>query len=319
MLYDVAVVGAGLAGLSIAQQIQAHGRTFVLLDKSRGVGGRVATRRLHDARLDHGLPYFQAQGPHTQHLIEQYSELLQPWPGKPGAYAAPIGNTAIAKAMAAGLTLHSQYCVTEIHLDSLAWILQGAAMDNPPIMARALVLAIPAPQAIALLDTLPPSPAQSAIIQALARVVFDPCLTVMVGYPLSRQEKLPQRGMIQGRGTKLQWGIEDSSKREQPNQLSLCLHSTPAFAEDHHHDWATGVNILLADWIAQAGPAFSDPLWVQGHRWRYAFPKTPLGTEVVVGQFAMPLLCCGDWCLGSTAEAALASGQAAGDWLLAQG
>lgn len=319
MLYDVAVIGAGLAGLSMAQHLQAHGKTVILLDKSRGIGGRVATRRLYEALLDHGLPYFQVQGPYTRYLIEQYPQTLQPWPGQPGAYAAPLGNTAIAKVMGAGLSVQRQYCVAEIHLGSQAWTVQGAAADNPPIQAQALVLAIPAPQAIALLDTLPPSPAQAAILQTLAQVVFNPCLTVMVGYPLSLQEKLPQRGMIQGEGDKLQWVIEDSSKREKPNQLALCLHSTPAFAAAHDLDWTAGVNVLLGDWIAQAGPAFSEPLWVQGHRWRYAFTQKPLGIEVVVGEFPRPLLCCGDWCLGSTAEAALASGRAGGDWLLAKG
>ncbi|TVQ51286.1 MAG: FAD-dependent oxidoreductase, partial [Spirulina sp. DLM2.Bin59] len=116
MVYDFAVVGAGLAGLSIAQQIQAQDGTVVLLDKSRGVGGRVATRRLHETHLDHGLPYFQAQGPYTRQLIEQYAHLLHPWPGKAGTYVAPGGNTAIAKAMAADLTIHRHYCVTEILL-----------------------------------------------------------------------------------------------------------------------------------------------------------------------------------------------------------
>ncbi len=317
MVYDVAVIGAGLAGLSIAQALQAHDRSVVLLDKSRGIGGRVATRRLHEVYLDHGLPHFQDQGPYTRNLIEQYPQTLQPWRGQPGSYASPMGNTAIAKVMAADLSIQRQYCVTEIHLDAQAWTVQGAAMDNPPIQSRALVLAIPAPQAIALLDTLPPSPAQSAIIHRLAQVVFDPCLTVMVGYPLSRQEKLPQRGIMEGEGENLQWVIEDSSKREQPHQLTLCLHSTPTFAQTHEDDWPAGVDLLLADWIAQAGPAFSEPLWVQGHRWRYAFTKTPLGAEMALGTFSLPLICCGDWCLGATAEAALASGQAAGNWLLA--
>lgn len=315
MVYDVAVIGAGLAGLSIAQHLQAHGKTVVLLDKSRGVGGRVATRRLYEVFLDHGLPHFQDQGPYTRYLIEQYPQTLQPWPGQPGSYVASLGNTAIAKVMAADLSIQRQYCVTEIYLDAQAWTVQGAAADNPPIQAQALVLAIPAPQAIALLDTLPPSPAQSALIHTLSQVVFDPCLTVMVGYPLSLQANLPQRGIMPGKGDNLQWAIEDSSKRQQPSQLTLCLHSTPAFAEAHDHNWAAAVDILLADWIAQAGPAFREPLWVQGHRWRYAFTKTALGVEMVVGEFPLPLVCCGDWCLGATAEAALASGQAAGKLL----
>ena len=55
---DTIILGAGLAGLTAARQLQAHGQTVAIVDKGRGVGGRLATRRIGQARLDHGAQFF---------------------------------------------------------------------------------------------------------------------------------------------------------------------------------------------------------------------------------------------------------------------
>ena len=50
----VTVIGAGLAGLIAAQQLHNNGHDVVVLDKGKSPGGRLATRRIGDATLDHG-------------------------------------------------------------------------------------------------------------------------------------------------------------------------------------------------------------------------------------------------------------------------
>ena len=56
-MWDIAVIGAGISGLVCARRLQQAGHRVVVLDKSRGVGGRVATRRLHNTIADHGARY----------------------------------------------------------------------------------------------------------------------------------------------------------------------------------------------------------------------------------------------------------------------
>lgn len=55
---DVVVIGAGIAGLAAAGVVAKTGRRVVVLEKSRGVGGRMATRRLGTAVFDHGAQFF---------------------------------------------------------------------------------------------------------------------------------------------------------------------------------------------------------------------------------------------------------------------
>ena len=56
----VAVVGAGLAGLAAARELRAGGHEVLVVEKSRGLGGRLAARRVEGTVLDHGSPAIAA-------------------------------------------------------------------------------------------------------------------------------------------------------------------------------------------------------------------------------------------------------------------
>ena len=74
----VAIIGAGIAGATCAQILQAAGHAVHVVDKSRGAGGRMATKRLQwtdaqgatrQARFDHGAPGFAAEDPASANLL----------------------------------------------------------------------------------------------------------------------------------------------------------------------------------------------------------------------------------------------------------
>ena len=45
MQTEITIIGAGMAGLACARRLARAGHTPLLLDKGRGIGGRMATRR----------------------------------------------------------------------------------------------------------------------------------------------------------------------------------------------------------------------------------------------------------------------------------
>jgi len=68
MTYDAAIIGAGLSGLSAARHLAAQGLRVVIVEKSHGVGGRAATRRIQlpdgtQHLIDHGAQFFTARDP----------------------------------------------------------------------------------------------------------------------------------------------------------------------------------------------------------------------------------------------------------------
>jgi renalase len=338
---DVAIVGAGLAGLTCANKLQQAGLKVVVLEKSRGLGGRVDTRRLHDTCVDRGLPCLEVQGEQTESLIEQLCRegILRHWQGESfelyppddwqqcllsPRYIAPQGMTAIAKFLARDLDIIKQFRVSAIAASSAStWQLTGETTTNELITAKAVVVAIPAPQATILLQFLA-SILPTQFLQQLASVDFNPCLTVAAGYGDRQAELAKDNTSWQAIKiishpdlAKLIW---DSSKREKKDQNVLILHSKGQFAEGYldADDLQPAGERLLASAAQLLYSWLASPQWLQVHRWRYALPKTSLTVPYLMATKPLPLLCCGDWCgsANNSLENALRSGLAAANCLL---
>ncbi|MEL0004062.1 MAG: FAD-dependent oxidoreductase [Rhodospirillales bacterium] len=57
----IVIIGAGITGLSCARTLANHGQASLILEKGRGVGGRVSTRRAQNGMtFDHGAQYISA-------------------------------------------------------------------------------------------------------------------------------------------------------------------------------------------------------------------------------------------------------------------
>ncbi|MGP1386181.1 MAG: NAD(P)/FAD-dependent oxidoreductase [Thainema sp.] len=342
---DVAVIGAGLAGLTCARQLQHSGLTVEVFDKSRGLGGRLATRRIQSAWMDHGVRYWQAQGEQSQSLLRILlnHDILQPWRGSigkweqsgpvmslnqdadqsDGIYVSPVGLTAIAKLIAQDLTIHRNRRATAIAPTSLGqsssgqWQIQFASSSDAENLAcaKAVVLAVPAPQALPLLAPLVKDGLSPDVPQHIQSVAFDPCISVMAGYASAQvtedAQLLRQWQALQLMDhPMLSWISLEQSKAHQSEQPLLLLQSTATFAKrylDADDLQSAGAELLAA--LAELDrPEWANPDWMQAHRWRYAFTRQPLGKACLAVSVPLPLICCGDWCLGNSIEDALQSG-----------
>ncbi len=333
---DIAVIGAGLAGLTCAQKLQQAGHSVIVVEKSRGLGGRLATRRLAKTHADHGVCYIQPQQAAFQQFIQTLCDqgIVHTWtdgihtldtagnlhaPSRQATcYAAPHGATAIAKHLAQDLeVLRAQKVVALTPLEN-AWQLQSedATLE---LSARQVVMAIPAPQAVEIVA--PIAGFDPQCLTQLRAVEFAPTITAIAAYPKTLQsqaQQLPWRGIQCLDHAELSWIGLDSSKQIDPVQPTLIVHSSAKFAAAHQHSddlSAIGQRLLdraatLADWIAH-------PEVLQVHRWRYALAQNPLSETFLKARAHAPLWFCGDWCGGDRLEAAYLSGTAIGQAVLA--
>lgn len=78
---QVLIVGAGMAGLTAANQLHQQGVSLTVVDKGRGVGGRMATRRQGELRWDHGAQYLTAKALGFAAFVETLAEqgIVKPW------------------------------------------------------------------------------------------------------------------------------------------------------------------------------------------------------------------------------------------------
>jgi renalase len=342
-MWDVAIAGAGICGLTCAVALQEAGYRVVVVEKSRGVGGRVATRRLEHAWVDHGAPTLsrdlqdEAQyGAFVSSLIRQ--DLIQPWPagqlhqavlhrgkwrtqtiqssGSLRDYIAPAGITAIAKSLTDNLDICRGQRVDAIQLDSQQSYWQiltepaatPAATSEQPMTLRckALVLAIPAPQAFDLCAPLAEIGMSPLVINALQNVTFDPCLTAIASYP---SIPLPWSELRCEQDPMIQRILCDSRKRSTPESSWFAIHSTPVFATQYLDADFSEAGQQMLEHLGQVYlPWMANPSSFQVHRWRYAIASNGFPGEPLSANFDLPLWICGDWCVGATIQDAFEVG-----------
>jgi renalase len=351
-MWDVVVIGAGLAGLTAAQHLQRHGYRVLVLEKSRGLGGRLATRRIDNQPIDHGCRYFQnfdLAAEWTDQLLDagilthwapaRYrlcaTEELQPSEDPNTYLVAPLGMTAVAKVLAVDIPIHRRCRVTRLQLDANHWTLEWCNAEDQPetALARGVMAAIPAPQIIPLIGLSEQTSQMEPLRRQLGAVQFDPVITVMAGYgekPAPVPPQLSSMGlatpppgwMIFGDDhPTLRWVGLDSSKRPNPAQPVVVLHSTPTFANQYlSQDMALeeAGQALLEAALGGLGEWLPSPIWHQTHRWRYGFARGTNNQGWLSHDHVPGFVACGDWCLGSTAMAALESGRRAGAAMMQQ-
>ncbi|BAW96586.1 FAD dependent oxidoreductase, putative [[Synechococcus] sp. NIES-970] len=322
-MLDVAIIGAGLAGIHCGQQLQAKGLKVALFDKSRGIGGRLATRRVADQSLDHGLSYWEIGGEHTAALTKKLTALglLQSWSVATTAsvdpkdwqtlvgehrWMAPDGMTAIAKYLAQDLVIHRGQQLTTLQPMANHWVLTFAQGET--VTAKQVVLALPLPQVITLTYSF------ITVRDRPPEVFYDPALSLMVGYGGLNLD-FPWQGLHLTKHP-LWRTISREGEKRSPSNMTLVCQTTGSFASAYldRADLAPVASQLLEN--LQTLFHLPQPLWWQIHRWRYAIPKNSSGQAYYRFSTSVPLLACGDWCFGHGIEGAIASGLATATFLL---
>ncbi|ADI15853.1 NAD(P)/FAD-dependent oxidoreductase [Truepera radiovictrix] len=324
---DVTVVGAGVGGLVAARALKRAGLTVQVFEKSRGVGGRAATRRVRmgasETPVDHGAQYFTARDARFREQVEAWlaegdlrvwsagfhtlkgRSLIPPEAGHP-RYAFASGLSTLGKQLAAELSVRRGARVRQLTpADGGGWRLTFE--DGSHHLSPRVLLNLPAPQAREVCGPSLPPDAE----RALAAVRFAPCLAVIAGYP--DHPPPAWRGVHVEDGGPLAWIAHDSSKRPRAPGTILVLHATPAFSTQYLETPDAAAPLMLRA-AAPLGAALTQPAWTQVHRWRYARVVTPHPQPYLDG--GNGLLFCGDWCGGDRLEAAYLSGLAAAERFL---
>jgi len=299
-----AVIGAGMAGLTCATALRAAGHGVLVLDKARGPGGRMSTRRQAlgdgEAAFDHGAPAFAAINADFQAQVEAWSlqGLVAPWTAAgPDQFVGLPAMNAPLKAMAARLDTRWSQAISGLSRDGDGWRLDGTT-DDEGLFDR-VVLAIPAEQAAVLLaDVQPDFAAQARAVSS------EPCWTLMAVFD---QPVEGLRTVLTG-GEVVAHAGREASKPGRAGTQAWVIHATAAWSRDHLELTADqAAPRLLAGFQALLGSATPQTVSAVAHRWRYA---RPLGAaRPALWDGPMGLGVCGDWLGGGTVESAWRSGR----------
>ena len=153
----IIIVGAGLSGLMAARECDARGHEVIVFDKGRGVGGRLATRRIKDATLDHGAQFFTVRSDEFQSRVDEWitAGVVREWcrgfseeDGHP-RYVGTHGMTSIAKHLAIGLDVRLSTLVFSLSRGDTDWVI--TTDDGVDHHADRVILTAPVPQSFSLM------------------------------------------------------------------------------------------------------------------------------------------------------------------------
>lgn len=299
-ILPVAIIGSGIAGLACARALAAGGVTPVVFDKGRGIGGRVATRRVEAMQFDHGAQYVTAKDEGFAAVLDQMIAVgaAARWEdGGPGAIVGTPGMSALAKALGAGLDVRQNAAVTAVTRRDGHWCVTVAGTDH---LAARIVITVPAPQVAGLLG------ADHPLAAAVGAVRLDPCLTLMAAV----QGDAPFVARFDA-ADPLAWIAQDSHKPGRSAGITTWVAQAGVdFSTAHLEQDADAITAamlpLLCDRLGVPRDAVT---YAAAHRWRYAHVAVPLGQPFLCDPQAS-LYLGGDWCLGPRVAAAWASGTA---------
>jgi renalase len=323
--YDYLIIGAGMAGLAAAHELRARGRESLVIDKGRGVGGRLATRWSDTpegvrAVYDHGAQFFTVRSQIFRERVESWQRagLVSEWArgfadgtGSPHAdghprYVARGGMNALARDMAASLPVRLNSQVGSISWRN-GW--EVALTSGETISAASLILTPPVPQSLALLDaggTVLPTTTR----QELERIDYDPCFAVLV--ELESASRLPEPGALQLRSEPLAWIGDNTRKGVSPDSFTVTIHAGPDFTREF---WDAPHELVAAKLLDAARQWLGPVRRWQVHRWRYSQPIEPHPHACLRVDTPGPLVFAGDAFGEPRVEGAFLSGVAAASTL----
>jgi renalase len=299
----IAIIGAGMAGLSAANRLREAGADCTVFEKSRGLGGRMATRRVASLQFDHGAQYFTARGMRFQSRLARWQAEGSVAEWLPGKWVGTPGMTAPARAFAAGLRVIREYRVTGLVGGPGRWRLVSDTAPASVIAPKTfdtVILAIPAPQ-------IEPLAALGGIrFVELERVRCAPCLTLMMAFDAPTELREPSFTPSHG---PVAWIARNNSKpRRDDSPEALVVHATAAWSRAHlDASTESTADALLQGVRAQIGDA--EPVFRMVHRWLYARVEQTAGVPFLWDPVRQ-VGACGDWAEGPRVECAFDSGEA---------
>lgn len=312
---EIVVVGAGVSGLTAAGFLQNSGHHVVVLDKGRGVGGRLATRRIvtaggDTATFDHGAQFFTVRSEEFSRAVSGWVEdgVVREWcrgfdrnDGHP-RYVANGGMTTLAKHLASPLDVRTSTLVFEIRPgDAREWTV--VIDDASTIDCDAVITTCPLLQSYSITVT-----AGAELPADLVRADYDRTIGLLA--VLDGPPDIPAPGGLQNPDDVFSW-IGDNVAKGVSTTPAVTFHAGPEWSSTHWDDDADVGRAALVDaarpYLGSASIIASDY-----KKWRFATPRAPWPESFFVSP-ATPgtLVFAGDAFAGPKVEGAFLSGLAA--------
>ncbi|MGM0852349.1 MAG: NAD(P)/FAD-dependent oxidoreductase [Bacillota bacterium] len=298
---EVIIIGGGLSGIMAAKTLMDNGITdFIIIEKSRSVGGRLATRRIDEGKADHGAQFFTVRSTELQNDVVKWLQAgwVKRWFGNPyPRYTSVNGMNALAKKLAEALPIKLNTKVSSIRdgrdRDERDGPLEVELDNGEKIIGEHIIVTAPVPQSLKLLSKIEST--------ELNTITFAPCFVGM--FTFDKESIVPAPGH---KDEQLPPGVErvvDHHKKGISSTVTVSVYMTGAWSKkrfDLEDDTILGEIQKVAELHLGEGNQIVD---AQLKRWKYAEAEEVVRSPYVELGRHQQVIVCGDVFLREKDEA----------------
>lgn len=293
------IIGGGISGLIAANILQKQRKKVTIIDKGRGIGGRLATRRIHHSDritgvFDYGMQFFTVKDPLFQKWVDQWllEGVITEWSNplsdaQTPCYRGKNSNRSIGQYLAKDLEVHLQTRAMAIASDDGRWTVTTETGQS--FVGDSLIMTPPVPQSLAILQN-SSIPLPASITSRLEGVSYHSCTTILA--LLEQISLIPEPGWLTPSDSPVAAIACNHKKGISPQGFAVTINSTPEFSDAN---WNTDETVIAEKLFNAASHWLgSTVIDYQVHRWRYSYPKTVYGEEFLALENPNLLILAGD-------------------------
>jgi len=306
---QVAIVGAGIAGVTLASELRKRGVEIDVFEKSRGLGGRLASSRMPWGTLDIGAQYFTAKDKRFKHQIKEWLDrgVIAPWDFTPYAFqngtlrpspdeetryvALPTMNK-LAHILAEGTTIHLSSRVTGLKRLGKQWELQSESGSQSDKAYDWVIVATPAEQSQELLRN-------TSIEKYIPTGILLPCWSA--GLVTNKITDMQIQGLFGD--ADVSWVSRLTAKPGErgfdSNTDAWMVHFSGSWSKDNANASSEQVIDFAREWLIKhlhcLLPGQFEVQHSKAHFWRYAKMNPGAAKPRVIADSKTGVAAIGDW------------------------
>ena len=304
----IAIIGAGVAGATCAKFLSAH-ESVTVFEKSRGVGGRLSTRRSSPFFFDHGAPFFIVRSKPFKSMVDVLIQRQIILPYNPFGktelvYVAQPGMNALVKAIMPDVALHLGCRIHSLSQSSKGWLLYDDHSECYGPFDWVISTAPP----VQTLDLFPDFFSKRNLLSAIP---MQACFALMLGVgfenTLANQVRSVLKQSIALNHAILDKVVLNHTKPGRQGGISLVVYANGCWSQSKINDEISDVLPLMMNEVSQVlGLNMNLVDYHQLHKWRFArlASSQTLSYGIDVDH---QLAFCGDWCLSGDVDSAYMS------------
>jgi len=304
-ILDCAIIGSGISGIFASLYLQKAGvNNICIFEKSSGLGGRLATRRVENEKFDHGAQYLDIKNirsiPEIISLVE--NNIIFDWKNS-GIYVSEGGMTSIAKFLASNIKVHKKFKLESIKDKKSR--MQLDFENGEYVYSKSIIYSSPIPQTIEILNNSDLN-INNKLFGELSNIIYDPCIVILLE---SNKELV---NLNQGFGNRFVDGsiawIADNKKKSISDRTNFfTVQCSTKFSKANFEKTYDEINLIIKDDLKTI---FSDGYRIlSNHKWRYSTPNIFYKNELSINigrNFFIGI--CGDAFVNGQFDGAVESG-----------